>query len=179
MKTATMAVTPAEDQKDLAKYTRETEEFILAHPEYFYCELNQQAIIGYMTSHDLDWTRENLAKTYTNLWKQKRIVPSGAQLNAMSGDEIKQWAEKIGVPKYDLYGRIAGYDWPCEIKPNTGYVDDNYRIPKAELRPINYDTDQSLRGYKPSKREFHSWSADKLTSWMWANELTSIPDYLR
>jgi hypothetical protein len=174
--------TPVEgpiDEKTLARLKRETEEFMRAHPDYLLCEWNRDAVLTYMETHDLDWTRENLAKVYATLWKQMRLVPSGAQLNSMSANEVKERAEKIGIPKHDDFGRVRGYDWPCPIEQNSGYAESNYRVPRAELRPINYDTSMALKGYKPSKREFHIWSSDKMTSWMWANELSSLPDYLR
>lgn len=107
-----------EERKKLSPQAAEHYEaalFAQRHPEFYPCPDNATAMVEYLQSRKMPCTFENFEKAFTALKKQHRIMPGAEALELMTGEEVKELSEKVGVPVRDFRGRIIGYELPASL----------------------------------------------------------------
>jgi hypothetical protein len=94
--------------------------------------------------------------------------------------DVNRIYQENGIERRDHRGKVVGYDLPESFKNPSAEEMNTWGRGRttSALRPIS---ETETTGYKPTKREFAQWSADKQRAWMedngyWGGDL---PRYLR
>jgi hypothetical protein len=162
--------------------------FLQEHPEFLACPQNQKALLSEFERRGVtNPTVADFESAYDKAKKAGKVLTreKASQVFAVgSADDIKALAESQGTPRYDSVGRLLGHDLPegfrqpapidRERENRAGRATGSYL---RSLTPTNVND----KDYKPSKREFLSWGADRQREWMeesgvWGGDL---PAYLR
>jgi len=154
--------------------------FAETHPDFYPCRHNADVMMGYLQNHKLPKTVASFERAYKALTAQGKILSKPAARSEMSQQEYQEQLERQGVTIYDpTYGRPLGKAFPDEVRPgdlteppsNVGRQTGawNHSLAMQEVFP-------NAAGYRPTRREYASWSAEKLRAWNEANEF-KMPDF--
>lgn len=162
--------------------------FIQDHPNFVQCPQNRDVLIEEFGRQGI--TRPKYADftaAYNKALKAGKLLTREKAAEVFTfgtANDIKKLAETQGTPRYDSQGRHIGYELPEGLLRNPGPVSDK-RLTNAGrttpyLRSVTPENAND-KSYRPSKREFASWTARRQREWLeesgyWGGDL---PSYLR
>jgi hypothetical protein len=148
----------------------EANAFAELHSESFVpCRYNSDVMMAYLAAHKLPLTVANFERAFKALTLQFKLWPSPAVMASMSSGQIKKLQEEIGIPRFDLRGKITGFDWPDGITNLIAATERAWVQQRtvSDLRPTN----PKLVGHKPTAKEIATWSSAQFREWQNANEV--------
>ncbi len=162
--------------------------FLHDHPEFVQCPQNSQVLLTEFNRAGITNPKYADFKTaYSKARNAGKLLTreKAAEIFALgTAKDIKKLEEEQGTPRYDAQGRFAGYDLPEGLLRNPGAISDK-RVKQAGrttpyLRSVT-EENKNDKDYRPSKREFASWTARRQREWLeeagyWGGDL---PSYLR
>lgn len=152
--------------------------FAETHPDYFVCQKNADAMLGYIQENKLDLTIDGFSKAYESLNSEGRLyTPSAESVAKMTAQEYEELAKLNGTPRRGADGKIVAYDWDpaWQRLPSAETENSPNRRRKSEMtHPEDF-------GAKPTKRELATWSAERFREWAESNGSWNreLPEYLR
>ncbi|HLV86637.1 MAG TPA: hypothetical protein VKV39_06635 [Candidatus Sulfotelmatobacter sp.] len=152
----------------------EAQLFAETTPDFYQCTFNADTMLSWLQNHRLAKTYENFKKAFKALSAEGKILSKPAARAEMSMQEYNDQLQSQGVTIYDrTTGRAMGKAFPDEVQPgdltekpsDVGRVSGSWNQ-SAALREVF----PNAAGYRPTRREYASWSAEKLRAWNEAND---------
>jgi hypothetical protein len=159
--------------------------FLEDHPEYLRCNTNQALFKVELQKLGRPPKYQDMVNIYEKLKDKLLTRQKVAHIMAIGTvAQASELLEKEGVERFDDYGRSMGKDFPDAFREpvNMRGPRENSagRATKHYMQSIKQEHPED-EGYRPTKREFAGWTADRQREWLEASGYwgRDLPSFLR